>query len=166
MRFRRTCLLEAIKLLIDGCYTWLLWRALNVDRSDHVTNDTLYGVRNNSWHVFQIFIERLSHHLKRENTKENVKKYLTYGELPRLSNKLRSRRLQFAGHCFRAKDEAVSKVILWTPNHGQRSRGRPATTYVDLLTKDTGLQTEELATAMTERCEWRDACFRDLRDTH
>ncbi len=52
------------------------------------------------------------------------------------------------------------------PTHGQRSRGRPATTYVDLLTKDTGLQTEELATAMTERCEWRDACFRDLRVTN
>ena len=35
-----------------------------------------------------------------------------------------------------------------------------------LLTKDTGHQTEEVAKAMTVRCEWRDACFRDLRDTH
>ncbi len=50
----------------------------------------------------------------------------------RLSNNLRTRRLQFAGHCFRANDEAVSQVILWTPTDGQRSRGRPATTYVDL----------------------------------
>ena len=121
---------RSLEIQIDGCYTRLLRRALNVNWSDHVTNDTLYS------------------------------------ELPRPSNKLRSRRLQFAGHCFRATDEAVSKVILWTPNHGQRSRGRPATTYVDLLTKDTGLQPEELATAMTERCEWRDACFCDLRDTN
>ncbi len=41
-------------------------------------------VKHNSWHVFQIFIERLSHHLQRENTKENVKKYLTH-YLPRFA---------------------------------------------------------------------------------
>ncbi len=116
---------RSLDIQLDGCYTRLFQRALNIDWSDHVTNDGLYG------------------------------------ELPRLSNKLRSRRLQFA-----AKDEAVSKVILWIPTHGQRARGRPATTYVDLLSTDTGLQTEELATALTERCEWSDACFCDLRATH
>ncbi len=77
-----------------------------------------------------------------------------YGDLPRLSHKLRRKRLQFAGHSFRAKEEAVSKVILWQPSHGQKSRGRPLTTYVDLLMRDTGLRVEELATTMVDRGLW------------
>ena len=95
--------------------------------------------------------------------RDHITNEVLYGDLPPLSTKLRSRRLQFAGHCFRAKDEAVSKVILWTPTHGQKSRGRPATTYVDLLTSDTGLRVEELETSMMERCVWRDTSFRDPR---
>ncbi len=85
---------------------------------------------------------------------------LLYGDLPRLSHKLRRKRLQFAGHSFRAEEEAVSQVILWQPTHGQKSRGRPPTTYVDLLTKDTGLRVEELATAMLDRRQWM-SCYRD-----
>ncbi len=65
-----------------------------------------------------------------------------------------SKRLQFAVHSFRAKEEAVSKVILWQPSHGQKSRGRPPTTYVDLLMRDTGLRVEELATTMLDRGLW------------
>ncbi len=61
--------------------------------------------------------------------------------------------VQFAGHSFRAKEEAVSQVtsIPWQPNHGQKSRGRPPTTYVDLLMRDTGLRVEELATTIVDR---------------
>ena len=72
-----------------------------------------------------------------------------YGDLPRLSAKLRRKRLQFAGHCYRAKDEAVSRTVLWFPFK----------TYVDLLSEDIRLSGRELETTMLERCHWRDTIF-------
>ena len=77
-----------------------------------------------------------------------------YGSLPRLSTKLAGRRLQFAGHCFRQK-EGVSKLVLWKPTHGHKSRGRPATTYIDQLTWDSGLIEAELPTMMSQRDTWQ-----------
>ena len=54
-----------------------------------------------------------------------------YGEIPPLSNSVRKRRLQFAGHCLRASDQPVSRVLFWTPSEGHSSCGRkpPVTTY-------------------------------------
>ena len=78
-----------------------------------------------------------------------------YGSLPRLSTKLAGRRLQFAGHCFRQKEEGVSKLVLWKPTHGHKSRGRPATTYLDQLTRDLGLIEAELPTMMSQRDTWQ-----------
>jgi len=34
-----------------------------------------------------------------------------YGSLPRISSTLRSRRLQFAGHCFRRVDEPIHSIL-------------------------------------------------------
>ena len=78
-----------------------------------------------------------------------------YGGLPKLSDKIRRRRLTFAGHCRRSEDELASKLVLWTPKHGQRKQGRPALTYIDVLTKDTGLPADELNTCMQDRKVWR-----------
>ncbi len=50
--------------------------------------------------------------------------------------------------------------------HVSKGSDHVLSTYIHLLSKDTGLQTEELVTAMTKHHEWRDACFHDLRDTH
>ena len=36
-------------------------------------------------------------------------------KIPRLSNSLRKRRLQFAGHCLWALDKPVSHMLFWTP---------------------------------------------------
>ena len=33
---------------------------------------------------------------------------------------LRERRMHFAGHCWRAKQELASDLLLWSPNHGNR----------------------------------------------
>ena len=76
-----------------------------------------------------------------------------YDLLPKLSTKLVRRRLQFAGHCFRQK-EGVSKLVLWKPTHSLKSRGRPATTYLDQLTWDSGLIEAELPTMMSQRDTW------------
>ena len=48
------------------------------------------------------------------------------------------------------------KLVLWEPNHGKRSLGRPCITFVDVLLKDTGLDsTTELKALMDDRVLWR-----------
>ena len=78
-----------------------------------------------------------------------------YGDLPRVSEKIRKRRLQFAGHCMRRTGQVITDVLLWKPLHGKRSVGRPITTYVNLLCQDTGLSPVELRTCMEDRSVWR-----------
>ena len=52
--------------------------------------------------------------------------------IPDISTILRERRMRFAGHCWGAKQELASNLLLWSPNHGKRRVGRPAITYIDL----------------------------------
>ena len=47
----------------------------------------------------------------------------------------------------------ICKENLWDPKHGRRSRGRPATTFVDQLEEDTGFARQELPAVMAERVE-------------
>ena len=77
-----------------------------------------------------------------------------YGNLPKISQRIRIRRTRFAGHCFRS-EEPVSKMILWAPKHGYKKPGRPALTYIDILKKDTGWDFESVKTAMQDRDVWR-----------
>ena len=67
-----------------------------------------------------------------------------YGELPKLSDKIRQRRLRFAGHCSRSQQEPVSKLLHWTPKHGRRKPGRPALNYSDIPKQETGMESTEL----------------------
>ena len=81
-----------------------------------------------------------------------------YGKLTRLSDKKRQRRMSLAGHCVRHLELSSCELILWEPTYGQRSRGRPKTTYVDTLRRDTGLSSvSELQTLMEDREQWRAA---------
>ena len=104
---------------LDGCYTRLLRKALNVSWQSHTTNKDLYGNR-----------------------------------LP-ISERLRRRRLKFAGHCARREEEAVSKVLLWQPNHGHKARGPPQKNYIKLLSDDTGLTRQDTKNCMFERPVWK-----------
>ena len=56
---------------------------------------------------------------------------------PKVSDKIKKRHLQFAGHCLRSSGQVVSDLVLWKPVHGKRGAGRPIMTYVDLLCQDT-----------------------------
>ena len=76
-----------------------------------------------------------------------------YGNLPKVTEALKIRRLRFIGHSWRRKDEVISEILLWEPKHGTRKRGRPTTTYVDQLRNDTGLSIAELKN-MGNRKEW------------
>ena len=79
-----------------------------------------------------------------------------YGELPPLSSKIAARRLRLAGHCYRHPELSAKKLVLWEPTHGHRGRGRPRTTYVNTLCRDTGaVNSAELATLMENRDDWR-----------
>lgn len=48
--------------------------------------------------------------------------------LPSNSTSIRERRMQFAGHSLRIKEELVSAVLLWKPNYGRTFVGRLAKT--------------------------------------
>ena len=79
-----------------------------------------------------------------------------YGSLPRISTKVRQQRMCLAGHCVRHPDEPASQLVLWQPTEGKRSRGKSATTYIDNLMADTGLDNiRDIETAMNNRDYWR-----------
>ena len=89
-----------------------------------------------------------------------------YGELPAVSNKIASRRLQLAGHCYRHPELSTQKLVLWEPTHGHRGRGRPKTTYTDTLKRDTGaFETCEIAALMADKGLWKDLVVARLRVT-
>ena len=93
---------------------------------------------------------------------DHIRNIDLYGNLQRVSAKLRSRRMGFAGHCVRHPEMAVQPLVLWEPTHGTSRRGRRRTTYVDTLKRDvwgTGAETStrELRTLMEDRVEWRRA---------
>ena len=52
-----------------------------------------------------------------------------YGGLPGLSEKVAARRMRLTGHCQRHRKLPASRLVLWEPTHGHRSRGRPIPTY-------------------------------------
>ena len=79
-----------------------------------------------------------------------------YGTLPRPTMKIQERRMRLAGHIHRHPELVANRLLLWEPNHGVRSRGRPAMTYVDSLRADTGLSdTGEIGGLMADRVLWR-----------
>ena len=87
--------------------------------------------------------------------KDHVTNEKLYAGLPKLSDNLRSRRLDIAGHCVRHPEEAAHHTILWEPAHGTSRRGAPCMKYVTLLKKDTGLDsTHEIETVMLCRETW------------
>ena len=79
-----------------------------------------------------------------------------YRQLPRLSKKVAARRMKLAGHCHRHRELPASRLVLWEPMCGHRSRGRSALMYVDVLKKDAGAESSsELAGCMENRNDWR-----------
>ena len=76
--------------------------------------------------------------------------------VPKVSDKIKKRRLQFAGHCLRSSGQVVSDLVLWKPVHDKSGAGKPIMTYVDLLLcQDTGLTPAEIKTCMENRRVWR-----------
>ena len=122
-------------VLLYGCEAWTITPKLSKDLDGCYTRllRTAYNV-----------------HWKQHMTNQQL-----YGDISKITVKIRERRLRFAGHCWRNTDEAVSRLLLWNPKHGKKAPGRPSQTYLDQLRQDTGLETAELRTAMQDRSVWR-----------
>ena len=99
---------------------------------------------------------RLEGILTHRDLKDKMTNLEQYAGLPPVSTKVESRRLKLAGHCTRHPEVEASKLVLWEPSQGKRNIGRRAVTYVDVLKRDTGLETtQDLRTAMMDRSGWR-----------
>ena len=123
-------------VLVYGSVTWTLTTSLE-KKIDGTYTRLLRAITNKSWRD----------HLTNEQL---------YGNIPKISKSIRMQRLRFAGHCWRSKDEVASDLVLWQPQHGNLSRGRPAKTYIDQLRDDNDLlTTDEIKTTMNDREGWR-----------
>ena len=125
-------------ILLYGAETWTL-TLKQQQRLDGTYTNLLRRVQNIHWS---------SHATLRE----------IYRELPPISARLAKRRLLFAGHCCRAEGEAVSRLLLWSPSHlPVRSR---RLTFPKVISRDAGLDVEDLRAAMCDREVWQDFVWR------
>ena len=123
-------------VLVYGSVTWTLTDSLE-KKIDVTYTRMLRAVTNKSWRD----------HLTNEQL---------YGNIPKISKSICMQRLRFAGHCWRSKYEVASDLVLWQPQHDNRSRGRPAKTYIDQLRDYTDLlTTDEIKTAINDREGWK-----------
>ena len=123
-------------VLLYGSETWTLTNTLT-KQIDGMYTRMLRMVKNISW---------------RDHLTNNE----LYGNLPKISVKIRQRRMRLAGHCIRHEDEIANKLVLWQPNDGRVRRGRQKINYIDVLLQDTGVTSAaELKTIMLDRSDWR-----------
>ena len=117
----------------------------------------LYG--SETWTVTTKMLDGCYTRLLRSALNISWKAHITneqlYVDLPKVSDKIKKRRLQFAGHCLRSCGQVVSDLVLWRSVHGKRGAGRPLMTYVDLLCQDTRQTPAEIKTPMENRHVWR-----------
>ena len=85
---------------------------------------------------------------------DKVTNLVLYDTFPRVSEKVRFRRLQFAGHCFRSP-QLVSDLLFWKPSGKFRSGQGSRRTYPQVLSLDSGRTSSELVVDMTNRQSWR-----------
>ena len=119
-------------ILMYGSETWTL-TAKQQKRLDGTYTNLLRRVQNIHW--------------TQHATTEDI-----YGGLPKITSKLIQRRVQFAGHCYRAEKEIISSLLLWNPpgpNHSNRI------TYPGVISRDTKIRIEDLPAAMADRPVWR-----------
>ena len=131
-----------VSVLLYGCTTWTMNKWLEKKFGGNYTR-MLRAILNRSWQ---------QHPTRRQ----------LYGHLPPITKTIQARRTWHAGHCWRSKDEIVSDVLLWTPAYGQSKAGRPARTFIQQLSDDTGCNPEDLPKAMNDRETWRER-VRDIR---
>ena len=131
-------------ILLYGCTTWTLTKQLEKKLDGNYTR-MLRAILNKSW-------------------RQHPTRHQLYGHLP-LSRKLfKLDEPDMQDTAGEAGDELIRDVLLWTPTYGRAKAGRPARTYIQQLSEDTGCCPEDLPRAMNDREEWREKA-RDIRAT-
>ena len=115
--------------------SFFLWGFIPIKKLDGNYTRMLRAILNKSW-------------------RQHSTKHQLYGHLPPITKSIQVRRARHAGHCWRSRDELISDVLLWTPTHGRAKAGRPARTYIEQLSEDTGCSPEDLPEAMNDREKW------------
>ena len=67
---------------------------------------------------------RMLHAVLNISKNTHVTNKILYEGIPRVSEKVAARRMRLAGHCQRHQELPASRLVLWEPTHGHRSRGR------------------------------------------
>ena len=62
--------------------------------------------------------------------------------------------MKFAGHYCQDKEEPISKVLFWMPQHGRRRCGRFALSYLKLLENDMEMMVGKIQSTMKDRDLW------------
>ena len=123
-------------MLLYGAETWTLTAQQN-KALDGVYTRMLRIALNVSWNDY-------------------VRNVNLYGGLPRVSAKVRERRMRLAGHCVRHRELSANPLTLWETRQGTGKRGRRRATYISVLLNDTGLDNvNKLKTAMLDRPVWK-----------
>ena len=117
-----------VSILLYGCTTWTLTKRLEKKLDGNYTR-MLRAILNKSWRLY-------------------LTRHQLYDHLPPITKTIQARRIRYAGHCWRSRDELISDVLLWTPTYGRAKAGRPARTYIQQLCEDTGCSPEDLPETM------------------
>ena len=88
--------------------------------------------------------------------RQHSTKLQLHGPILDISTILREQRMRFTGHCWRAKQELASDLLLWSPNHGKRRVGHPAINYIDQLCRDTECLPNNLSALLQDQDGWLD----------
>ena len=70
------------------------------------------------------------------------------------------RRVCFAGHCFRGKDQVIPDVLYWRLSRPNREP-RPLN-YIDVMGKDTESEIEDLQNMMMDKRIWHEVMILSL----
>ena len=122
-------------VLLYGATTWTLTKALESKLNGAYTW-MLRAVTNSTWQDHPTNAE-------------------VYRDSSPVVDVIRERRTRFVEHSFRSKNELVSDLLLWAPEHGNRRRGRPHKNFIDQLMEDAGCTIEELPGKMNNRGNWK-----------
>jgi hypothetical protein len=117
------------KILMYGAETWTMNARMH-KRLDGCYTNLLRRAQNLSWK---------NHHTLQE----------IYGSIPKLSEHLAQHRARFAGHCYRAKDEIISDLIMWKASSSRKL------TFPEVISRDSGINVTDLPTAMADKDFWR-----------
>ena len=125
-----------MSILLYGCTTWKLTKRLEKKLDGNYTR-MLRAILNKSW-------------------RQHPTRYQLYSHLPPITITIQVRRTRYAGHCWRSRDELIRDVLLWTPTYGRAKAGRPARTYIQQLSENTGCIPVDRPEAMNDREKWRE----------